>query len=226
MGIWNIRNQALYALASELQQEKEVLEETFALFDVIVERFYDVYLQSNEKKVFAAVCCQTLLKLQRYALGTYSLYLDSLELEAGSLMRSLVEGWQLLIYFRLEPTRTEKVIFQNLPNMGTVASEIDDKLHDEIKETLRQMKNHFSENSSHFSLKEQAIRPIGRIFVNDIFWNQIRLLYIVIAQILSEASKCFSIISLVNSSLKKDIADLQERGLNIFGTYKYPESAS
>ena len=135
MDIWNVRNQALAALDNELKQEKEVLENGFALLDECVERLREGALQDNEHTRFAAICCQTLAKARRFALGIYSLCLDGLVLEAGALMRVLKEAWQLLIYFHQDPERVEKAFAESLPSAGKIARTIKEKRIRSIKGT-------------------------------------------------------------------------------------------
>jgi hypothetical protein len=81
-----VRNQALAALRDDLNQENEILERCFALFDECIERFYSLESNRDSNERFALICGQTLVKARRLALGSYSLLLDGLVLQAGALL--------------------------------------------------------------------------------------------------------------------------------------------
>src|SRR5216683_1978729 len=59
MDLWRTRKEALTDLDSQLKQEKNLVEEVFALADTCVERFYT--FAANENDTFAIVCCHTLI---------------------------------------------------------------------------------------------------------------------------------------------------------------------
>ena len=53
MDLWRTRKEALTDLDSQLKQEKNLVEEVFALADTCVERFYT--FAANENDTFAIV---------------------------------------------------------------------------------------------------------------------------------------------------------------------------
>jgi len=213
MDIWNVRNQALAALDTDLRQEKEILDEGFALFDECIDRLYEVAIQDNENTRFAAICCQTLVKARRFALGIYSLCLDSLLLEAGALMRVLKEAWQLLIYFHQDPSRIEEAFAENLPQAGEIAKRINVELHNQLKG----LTDYYNATTSHISFSEDAIVPIGMVFSSEILKANMRTLFVVISSILHEgAAPCLHISDQLGAVLRDEIESYIEKGLGVF----------
>jgi len=219
--IWNVRNQASAALDSDLKQEKELLNEGFALLDQCVKCFR-AYSDDNDqdKATFTIYCCATLVKARRLALSSYSLCLDGLALEAGALMRTLIEGWQILIFFRLDPQRVKLAVDDNMPSAGDIAKAIDDKNHNEIKEALWELRKHYNQFSSHFSLQQKALAPISIFFDGESLRTNMRSLFTVIGQILYETAFCISVIHQIDSSLAERIDAFRENGFSIFGAYE------
>ena len=137
MDIWNVRNQALAALDTDLKQEKELLDEGFLLLEQCIELLCSYTDDDDQDKAtFIAYCCAALVKARRLALSSYSLCLDGLAFEAGALMRTLIEGWQTLIFFRLDPQRIKLAVDEKMPTAGEIAQKIDDENHNEIKDAL------------------------------------------------------------------------------------------
>jgi hypothetical protein len=165
-------------------------------------------VNDESNKRFAITCAHTLIKLRHLALGSYSLLLDGLVLEPGALMRSFIEGWQILIYFRLKPERIEAFFAEDMPQAGDIARDIDDELHNEIKDTLWELRRHYNQYSSHFSLKEQALMPAQIVFDKENFKTNMRSLFGVIGQVLFEAARCLTLIGLAERALFNDIKSL------------------
>jgi len=213
MDIWNVRNQALAALETDLRQEKEVLDKGFALLDECIDRLHEVAIEDNENTRFAAICCQTLVKARRFALGIYSLCLDGLVLEAGALMRILKEAWQLLIYFHQDPERVEKAFAENLPSAGIIAKTINIELHNQ----LQGLTEYYNAHTSHISFNKDALVSINIDFSSENLKGDMRQLDTVICHILYEAATpCLQIIGQLNDGLRSEIDAYLEKSLRIF----------
>jgi hypothetical protein len=213
MDIWNVRNQALVALDTNLRQEKEVLDKGFALLDECIDHLHEVAIRDNENTRFAAICCQTLVKARRFALGIYSLCLDSLVLEAGALMRVLKEAWQLLIYFHQDPSRIEEAFVENLPQAGVIAQKINVELHNQLKG----LTDYYNTTTSHISFSEDALVPIGMVFSSENLKGNMRSLFLVISSILYEgAAPCLHNSDQLDAVLYDEIASSIEKGLRVF----------
>jgi len=212
MDMWSVRNQALADLASNLPQESEVIEEAFGLLDKCIEHLFSSATGEYEK--FAIVCCHTLIKAHRFALGCYSLCLDGLAQEAGALLRPLIETWQQLIFYRQKPERIELALANRLPQAGDIAREINEELHNE----LRGLRTYLNTTASHFSFQEESLAPMSMAYHGESLKNNLRSLFSVTWPIANESAKCLSIIGQLDNALIDAIEACRETGLRIFDT--------
>jgi len=114
------------------------------------------------------------------------------------------------------------VVDENMPQAGDIAKAIDDEIHNEIKDALWQLRQHYNQFSSHFSLKKEALQPIEMDFDSKSLATNMRSLFILIAQLLHESVRCFAAIGPVDRSLARVIYSFHEKGLNIYDTYERP----
>jgi hypothetical protein len=214
MELWQVRNQALAALSDDLTQENEILERCFALFDECIERFYSFESNGDSNERFAYICGQTLVKARRLALGSYSLCLDGLALEAGALARSLIEVLELLVYFYLKPERIEGAYTNRLPSAGGIARAINDKTHNDLD--LQGLRNHYNQFSSHISFHEEALAPANIASDRAMLKTNIRSLFLLMMYIENNAALCLLAINQFDNRLREKIILLQEDGFRIF----------
>jgi hypothetical protein len=214
MNLWSVRSQALVELQGNLKQEKEVLEEGFALLDECVDRLYSCTMIDNDNTRLAAVCCQSVVKARRLALGCYSLILDGLVLEAGALMRILKEPWQLLIYLHGQPERVESVLSDKPPRAGDIAGAINREFHNQ----LQGLTDYYNKYVSHISFQEEALVPITMVFNSESLKTDMHSLFSVIANILCEAvMPCLVIVGNMDNALAERIKSFSYQGLEVIG---------
>src|SRR5574337_1822701 len=101
ISLWNTRHQAERALTESLEPYASLLNEAFSALDHCVDRL------ERLGQPFGRVCAVVLIKARNLGLGCYSLSLDALAQEAGALFRPALECLELLVYFRLDPTRID-----------------------------------------------------------------------------------------------------------------------
>lgn len=116
--LWKTRCQAEASLSAELKPFTDLLNETFDAIDNNIARLEVL----NDP--FGRVCALVLIKARNLGLGCFSLSLDALAQEAGALFRPLIECLELLIYFRLEPSRINEALEDRLPKAGEIAQKI------------------------------------------------------------------------------------------------------
>jgi hypothetical protein len=85
-------------------------------------------------------------------LGCFSLTLDALAQESGALLRPLIESYELLVYFRQDMSRVDKVIDGKLPSAGKISGTISGDYED--------LRKYLNDNASHFSYKSESIRHL------------------------------------------------------------------
>ncbi len=221
MDIWSKRNEALTVLDNDIKKEKEVLEEGFAVLDQCIHCFH-MHMNDADNTIatFAAYCCATLVKIRRLALGSYSLCLDGLAFEAGALMRSLIEGLQILIFFQQQPESIALAEAENMPQAGDIAKAINGELHSEIRDILWEQRKHYNQFSSHFSLKQSALQPIETTFDLNALKRNMRSLFSTINLLAYISAMCLSIIGLKDIFLNESIETFREKGSSIFGAYE------
>lgn len=145
MDLWTARTDSLAYLKTNCSDRLVVLSQAFELVDLSI----DEYESLSDENIYARICGLTLLKAKHLAVGIYSLILDGLAQESGSLLRTFIEYSELLTYFRMFPYMTGRAIGNNLPKAGERARAIDGKL----KEFREHLSNHASHSSySYYSL--------------------------------------------------------------------------
>jgi hypothetical protein len=148
MRLWSTRTKALDDLAGDLKPQAAVLQATFDLLDSTIERF--AYPDIAAPCRAATRVC--LAKARNLSLGCYSLILDGLAQEAGALMRPLVECYELLKYFQVEPAGFQEALDDRLPSAGEIAKRIDGQ--------LKSIREYFNTHASHLSYHEYSIKHL------------------------------------------------------------------
>jgi hypothetical protein len=213
LSLWNARNQALYALEGNLQQEAEIIQTTFVLIDECIDRL------SKVDSPFARVCGLTLVKARNLAWGSFSLMLDGLGQEAGALLRPLIETLELLIYFRQEPSRVELAINGKLPQAGGIAKT--------IKGEFQELRKYLNRHASHFGFTIDSLRHVvdfqnltwktTQPYNESVLRTNLGSLFAFLIQLAIEGASC---LSLANALLDNEFADSVEnhrdKGISIF----------
>ncbi len=211
--LWGTRDAALATLASELRDEAMVIEETFQHLDESI-----LNLEKLDT-TFSRICGLTLVKARNLALGSYSLCLDGLGQEAGALMRPLIEAFELLVYFRLEPTRVEEAIEGKLPPAGKRAKAIDGH--------FKKARDYWNANASHLSFTPDSIRHlldfgewqwrVAQPHNAEVLRRNLLFFFAVLMFVAIEAVNC---IGTAEGRIQHDLCDrveeLKTRGLAVF----------
>jgi len=151
LSLWKAREASTRALNEGLCHENEVICEGFAIADALIDAFHQAH-EADEEDQYAFVCGLTLLKGRYYALGYYSLCLDGMPNEAGSLLRLLQEITEMLTYFRLDPLRIQQALEGTLPSAGEIARRIEGK--------AKFFRDYANEHLSHFGFTGDAVGPL------------------------------------------------------------------
>jgi len=190
MNLWKTRDRSFKELEGPLRKEAELIEDMFSIIDNCINRLSK--LKSNK---FAIVCGFTLSKSRNLLLGNYSLILDNFPQEAGALLRTLIETYEALVYYRLEPGRVQEAIDDKLPRAGNIAKAIKGNFHD-----LRKYLNAFA---SHYSFSKQAMTHLmdpnsqeirtGHPFSSQVLKNNLTVFFAFSKVIATEAINCLHI---------------------------------
>jgi len=183
------RRQAAACLKEDLKPYAILLDETFSLIDLCIDR-----LETTDSP-FGRVCALTLVKARNLTLGCYSLSLDALGQEAGALLRPLIECLELLTYFRLDPTRAEDAIEERLPGAGDIARRIEGKFGG-LRKYLNKYASHLSlaaESCSHLiDFRSQRIRLV-QTHRTVVLRENLRTILAILMCVTIEAANCVSV---------------------------------
>jgi len=145
MELWSTRNKALEMLAGEYATQAKAIEDLFLVIDECIELF-DRKAGDDD---FCRICGLTLAKARHLALGAYGLILDGLGQEAGALIRPFIEYQELLTYYRMDTSRVQQAISNDLPAAGKIAQLIEG--------CFQEVREHFNSHASHSSFSEYSI---------------------------------------------------------------------
>ena len=165
MNLWQARQKSLEWLANELVEQKALIDKGFELLDKCIAILNQHNKTSDDEfnGKFSRVINITLAKTRNLLLGSYGMLLDAVAQEAGSLLRPIIEAYELLIYFRLEPSRVDQAIDGKLPSAGQRAKKIEGEFKD-LREHLNAHASHVSfdyESSKHlFDFQKSEIKAI------------------------------------------------------------------
>lgn len=211
--LWEARRQAVAALGEELKPFADLLSETFAAVDHGIAR-----LESIDQP-FGRVCALVLVKARNLGLGCYSLSLDALAQEAGALFRPLIECLELLLYFRLDPSRVNESLEDRLPKAGVIAQRIEGK--------FKGLREYLNTHASHLSLSPEAmmhlvdfkagrLRPV-QAHNTAVLRQNLRTLLAVMMWLAIEAANCTSVGSgIVDHEFGDTVEDIKRRAFLLF----------
>lgn len=214
MDLWEQRIRSLNWFATDMKEEASLFEEAFSLIANVADR-----LNQPTHAEFGSVCALTIVKSRDYGLGCLSLTLDGNAHAAGALLRPLVEGIELLKYFRLDATRVEEALEDKLPSAGKRAQLIDGE--------FKFLRDHLNEHASHFSYSHHAIRHLvnrsnGEVKIDlgaalrtdfDVLKYNMYPLFSMLIFLSSEAVGCLHVAGHEDAkSLALNIGQLKKRG--------------
>jgi hypothetical protein len=212
MSLWNTRRQAERALTEGLEPFGGLLREAFSVLDDCVDRLEKL------DQPFGRVCALVLLKTRNLGLGCYSLILDGLAQEAGALLRPLLEGLELLAYFRLEPTRINEALESRLPKAGDIGRR--------IKGQFKDLRDYLNNHASHLSVNPEAmahlvdlpagqLRPV-RSYNEGGLRRDLRTLLAILTWLSIEAVNCVFVGGRsVDHDIGNRVEDLKRRAMDL-----------
>jgi hypothetical protein len=210
MSLWDTRRQAERALTEGLEPFARFLNEVFSVLDDCVDRL------ERLDQPFGHVCAPVLIKTRNLGLGCYSLILDGLAQEAGALLRPLLEGLELLAYFRLEPTRIDEALESRLPKAGDIGRR--------IKGQFKDLRDYLNNHASHLSVNPEAMEhlvdlPAGQLrlvrsYNEGVLRRDLGILLAVLVWLAIEAVNCVSVgEGSVDNDLDKRAEEFERRAL-------------
>jgi hypothetical protein len=211
MNLWQARERSLEWLSNELVKQKALVDQGFELLDECISllKQYNEKPEDELKGRFAKVVNLTLAKARNLLLGSYSMMLDALAQQAGALLRLLMETHELLIYFRLDPTRADQAIDGNLPKSGEIAKE--------IKGEYQDLRGYLNTRASHLNLSYESVRylldyqtfEIKAVQTHsvDVFNKNITTLNVIQVLVIAEAIRCLNAIGYTPNSLLDEFED-------------------
>ena len=213
MSLWDTRRQAERALTEGLEPFAGLLNEAFSVLDGCVDRL------ERLGQPFGRVCALVLIKTRNLGLGCYSLCLDGLAQEAGALFRPLLEGLELLVYFRLEPTRINEALEERLPKAGDIARKIEGK--------FKGVRDHLNRHASHLSVAPEAMMQLidfraerlrlVQPYNEGALRRNLRILLAVLVWLAIEAVNCISVgEGNVDNDLVDRVEGFKHRALVLF----------
>ena len=211
MNLWQAREKSLAWLSKELIEQKALVDKGFELLDESISLLNQFGKEPNDEQNarFASVVNLTLAKTRNLLLGSYGMLLDALAQEAGALLRLILEAYELLVYFRLDPTRADQAIDGNLPKSGEIAKRIEGEFQD--------LRGYLNTHASHLHLSYESIRHLldyqtfeikaVQTHSIDVFNKNITTLNAVQVLVVAEAIRCLNAIGYTPNSLLDEFED-------------------
>lgn len=205
MDLWQSRKQSLEWLSTKLAEQNSLVEKGFELLDICI-ALLNQYSKISTNELngrFARVVNFTLAKTHNLLLGSYSMMLDALAQEAGALLRPILEAYELLTYFRLEPSRVDKAIDGKLPKSGDIAKK--------VKGEFQDLRGYLNTHASHLSFGYESARHLldyqtfeikaVQVQTVDVFKNNLSTLNAVQVLVVAEAIRCLDVLGHTPESL-------------------------
>lgn len=209
MNLWQTRQKSLEWLTNELVEQNTLVDIGFELLDRCITIFNQYSNTSDDELTgrFARAVNITLARSRNLLLGSYSMMLDALAQEAGALLRPILEAYELLIYFRLNPAIVNQVIDGKLPKHGEIAKKIEGEFHD-LRNYLNTNASHLSFESARHLLDYQTfeIKAVQQQSI-DVLKNNLTTLNAVQILVIAEAIRCLDIFGFTPESLISEYED-------------------
>ena len=206
--LWRTRRQAEASLSHDLKPFADLIDEVFGAVDQAIDRLDAI------DEPFGRVCAIVLVKSRNLALGCYSLSLDALAQEAGALFRPLIECLELLLYFRLDPSRVHEALNGELPKAGIIAQRIEGK--------FKGLREYLNMHASHLALSPEAMMHLfdvkaGRLRPVQVLRENLRTLLASLVWLAIEGVNCVSVGSAMGDhALADSVEDLKRRAFLLF----------
>jgi hypothetical protein len=211
MNLWQAREKSLEWLSNELVEQKALVDQGFELLDESIS-LLNQYRKEPDGELndrFARVVNLTLAKARNLLFGSYSMMLDALAQEAGALLRLILEAYELLVYFRLDPTRVGQSIDGYLPTSDEIAKMIEGEFQD--------LRGYLNTHASHINLSSESvihlldyqtfeIKAVQNHSI-DIFNNNLTTLNAVQVLVAAEAIRCLNAVEYTPNSLIDEFED-------------------
>lgn len=222
MDIWGVRAQSLRLLETEFKRESGLILEAFGILDACLERYSMRLAESEPHRIVGLVVS----KGRNLAQACYSLVLDGLGQEAGAVLRPLSEAFELLVYFKQDPTRVGEATSGRLPRAGEIAKRIDGR--------LLSLRRYLNESASHLELAAGATNHLidfkagtlraGPALGAKVLWRNLRMVHGFLVLLAIEAVNCLQI---MNPGSAEDLADAIEahRGVSL-QVFRYDEMST
>lgn len=196
MYLWNIREQSLAALEGSLKREYAIVEECLTLIEKYSNRFKEYMYDDANYSEFALACHLSLNRVHHLAQGALTLILDGLMLELFSLLRTLVEGSQTVAYLSEDLKRAEKLLSDNPPTTGKIASEIKtEKAHEqELNKLAHGLKSFINDTYTHFSLRVGTRFPLELSYSQEELKRSLHALYCHLCSTIIYTQRCVVLI--------------------------------
>lgn len=220
MNLWQARQKSLEWLETELVEQNTLVDKGFELLDTCITLLNQQGKKSKDELNgrFARVVNITLAKTRNLLLGNYSMLLDAIAQEAGALLRLILEGYELLIYFRLEPSRVNQVIDGTLPSPGNIAKKIEGEFKD--------LRDYLSKNASHVSFSYEAAKHLldyqnsevkaVQTQSLDVFKRNLSTLNAFQIFVVAEAIQCLSIVDKNFTALVEEYETWRQECIAVF----------
>ena len=217
MDLWQSRKQSHEWLSTKLIEQNSLVDNGFVLLDKCI-ALLNQYNKTSDDELngrFARAVNLTLAKTRNLLLGSYSMMLDALAQEAGALLRLILEAYELLIYFRLEPKRVNQVIDDKLPKPGEIAKKIKGEFQG-LREYLNANASHLSFNpeiSKHlFDFQKSEVRAV-QIQTVDVLERNMSTLNAFQIFVVAEAIGCLHTIGHLPESIINEYEDWRSRSI-------------
>ena len=229
MDLWKTRNETEEWLKGCYKRQSECLDEGFMILDECINSFDRKSHTSNGLiGPFSKICGLTAAKARNLVLGCYSLSIDALSQEAGALLRPCIETYELLVYFRHDPSRISQVENRKLPQPGKIAKKIDGDFH-KLRSYLNNNASHFrfsSDSTQHlYDYKTDSINTIAthghKMFLYNLSW-----VFVFIYFVLVECVNCLDYTLTNTDEIASSIQRWKHKGMILFGLIECPGGQS
>ena len=220
MNLWQARQKSLEWLETELVEQNALIDKGFEILDTCITLLNQQSKSSDDELNgrFARVVNITLAKARNLLLGSYSMLLDAVAQEAGALLRPILEAYELLIYFQLEPSRVDQAIDGKLPSAGQIVKKIEGKFK-KVRDYLNDTASHLSFNFntakhlvdfSTFEVKAIQSQSLEVFKINLTTFNGFQL------YIASEAIMCLDVLGYKTAFLVEEFENWRKECINAF----------
>lgn len=211
--LWATRKLAEQALAVNLKQGADAIQEAFTVLDECLQEL------AKADTPFTRACTLSCKKGRRLGLGCYSLILDGLAQEAGALLRPMIESIEQLRYFREDPTRASKAAPGKMPSAGAIAKAIQGEFKP-FRDALNVDASHcgFSEESTRH-IQDFQDRALTTFDGEAPLQNNLRHLFMFLMLLATEAAQCAAAANVPTQQLQARVDVCAVKGALVLGIH-------